>query len=153
MNWPHILIVNDNPALLLYIGANLRARGYETMLVEDGKTALDCIEESIPDLVILDDEILGTSSLKISRSIRDRAMIPIVMTTSDAELASRDNQGLLDLGINVCIIKPFGVEALLTTIGTLLQQRKPKLENNHFLTDSPGRETGNSDKSLCDESG
>ncbi len=119
-----ILIVNDDPFLLKHVVANLRARGNKTVMVGEGRTALDIIDQSPPDLVIMDTKIRDMDSMEMCRKIQEISEVPIVLLSDNPELADKDNLNSLNLRIEDCIVKPFEIEELLASVRTVLQQIK-----------------------------
>lgn len=116
-----ILIVDDDPVILKFVSANLKARSYDVLTAEDGKSALKTIEETLPDLVILDIMMPGMNGLEVCRRIREWSKVPIIMLTAKNELT--DKVELLNLGADDYITKPFGIEELLARVRAVLRRK------------------------------
>ena len=121
MNNPCILIVDDDPVILRFVGANLRARNFEVITAEDGKSALQAVEERLPDLVLLDIMMPGMDGLEVCRRIREWSGVPIIMLSAKTEVT--DKVELLNLGADDYITKPFGVEELLARVQAVLRRK------------------------------
>ena len=96
MNEPHILVVDDEPAIRRTLRANLAARGYEVSTVETGEEALHHAAARLPNLVILDLMLPGLSGLEVCRALRAIAAVPILVLSARGE--ERTKVQALDLG-------------------------------------------------------
>ena len=120
MKKPRILVVDDEPETLKYVGANLRARGYDVLTVEDGRTALRASSESTVDLIVLDIMMPGMDGFEVCRAIRQHSSVPVLMLSARGR--ERDIVHALDLGADDYLTKPFGVEELLARVRAILRR-------------------------------
>ncbi|MGE5156041.1 MAG: response regulator transcription factor, partial [Betaproteobacteria bacterium] len=79
---PRILIVDDDPNLLVLLAEQLRADGYETMTARDGTEALRRLQASWPDLLIIDMMMPRMDGLSLAREIKSRADLPIIVLSA-----------------------------------------------------------------------
>ncbi len=116
-----ILVVDDTPDNCLLIQAILQDEGYDVELSESGKDALAKIEQSPPDLVLLDVMMPGMDGYEVTRRIRQNAelpFMPILLTTAYDQPSVA--QGL-DLGADDFIRKPVHFDELLARVRALLR--------------------------------
>lgn len=119
MTKPTVLIVDDDPPILRFVSANLRARDFDVVTAEDGESALQAVGESEPDLVILDIMMPGTDGLEVCQRIRERSEVPIIMLSAKNDLT--DKIELLNLGADDYLTKPFAIDELMARIGAVLR--------------------------------
>jgi two-component system, OmpR family, phosphate regulon response regulator PhoB len=122
-----ILVVEDEPAIAELIALNLRQSGHSVELAADGDTAHTAINRELPDLVVLDWMLPGTSGVLLARQWRAdprTKQLPIVMLTARAE--ERDLVQGLDAGADDYLTKPFSPAELLARIRALLRRRAPE---------------------------
>ena len=113
-----ILLVDDEPAIVRAVRANLGSRGFRVDVAESGSEALERVE-SHPDLILLDLGLPDLDGLDLIRTLRSRAHAPIIVLS--ARGAERDKVRALDLGADDYLTKPFGVEELLARIRVALR--------------------------------
>ena len=65
MKKPRVLVVDDEPETLKYVGANLKARGYEVVVAHDGTEALKVVNEDVLDLILLDITMPGPDGFEV----------------------------------------------------------------------------------------
>ncbi len=116
-----ILIVDDDPVIIKFIAANLKARGFAVVSAEDGEGAMRALEQHLPDLVILDIMMPGIDGVEVCQRIREWSKVPIIMLTAKNEL--NDKVELLNLGADDYITKPFGIEELLARVRAVLRRK------------------------------
>ena len=120
---PRILVVEDEAALGLLLGYNLEAEGFIVERVERGDEAELRLEESPPDLVILDWMLPGVSGLEICRRLRAREAtrtLPVIMLTARGEEGERVRG--LSIGADDYVVKPFSVPELMARVRALLRR-------------------------------
>jgi two-component system KDP operon response regulator KdpE len=120
MKKTRVLIVDDEPETLKYVGANLKARGYEIVTAADGTEALKRSEEDVFDLVLLDITMPGPDGFAVCQALRRTSTVPIIMLSARGQ--EKDKVRALDLGADDYITKPFGIEELLARIRSSLRR-------------------------------
>ena len=122
-----ILIVDDEPDVLLLLRVNLEAAGYETVLAADGEMALRRIDEADPALVLLDIMMPVMDGLGVLRALEERSTAPRVVVVS-AKSSDRDVVRALTSGALAYIKKPFDPDDLLRVVGHVLEASVAELE-------------------------
>lgn len=122
MEKPCVLMVDDDPNILKFVTANLEIRGYDVIAAEDGATALEAMDQTTPNLVILDLLMPGITGFDVCRHIRKSSDVPIIILTAIGESNTRTD--LLNLGANDYITKPFDIRDLLDHVQSMLNNRK-----------------------------
>ncbi|MBC8507314.1 MAG: response regulator transcription factor [Chloroflexi bacterium] len=124
-----ILIVEDEPALQETLSYNLKREGYQVAVVGDGIKGLAVAQEMEPDLIVLDLMLPGMDGLEITRTLRQKMNIPIIMLTArDAEI---DRVIGLEIGADDYLSKPFSMRELLARIKA--QLRRDRLIRDEVL--------------------
>jgi two-component system alkaline phosphatase synthesis response regulator PhoP len=122
---PRVLIVDDEPDVLLLLRVNLEAAGYQTVLAADGETALSRIDDSEPDVVLLDIMMPVMDGWGVLRALSARDNAPRVVVVS-AKSSDRDIVRALTSGALDYITKPFDpddlVDVVARTINSSLDQ-------------------------------
>jgi two-component system OmpR family response regulator len=115
-----ILIIEDDPSLLMGLAMNLRREGYRVRTANDGHRGLDELARERPDLVVLDLMLPGVDGLEILRRIRaDDATLPVVVLTALG--SEQDKIKGLDLGANDYVTKPFSIAELQARVRATLR--------------------------------
>ena len=128
MNAPRLLLVEDDPALAELLEFRFRQQGYAVTVTADGDEALLLAAEQVPDLVVLDWMVEGTSGIEVCRRLRKSkatAHVPIVMLT--ARGAEDDKIRGLETGADDYVTKPFSPRELLARVGAILRRIRPAL--------------------------
>ncbi|HEV3311707.1 MAG TPA: response regulator transcription factor [Chloroflexota bacterium] len=120
MSGDRVLIVDDEPAIVRTLRANLAARGYEVVSVESGEEALLESEAHRPDIVILDLMLPGISGIDVTAALRARSSVPILVLSARGEEDTKVRA--LDLGADDYLTKPFGIDELLARVRALLRR-------------------------------
>ncbi len=116
-----ILVVDDDPEIVLMLSTRLGHRGYKITTANDGHRALEHAKRDKPDLVLLDVMMPGKSGWEVARALKqDPATqnIKIVMVTAIGEKTNELTSPLY--GADAYIDKPFEFERLESVIGELL---------------------------------
>ena len=116
-----ILIVDDDPTLLKFVGANLRAQGSEVITADSGESALKAFEETSLDLVILDINMPDMTGEEVCGNIRNQSNVPIIILTANDDVKYKVQ--LLNQGANDYITKPFVMQELLARVHARLRRK------------------------------
>jgi DNA-binding response OmpR family regulator len=118
-----ILVVEDDPSILLGLSDLLEGEGFTVDQASDGPSALDRYSRQPPDLILLDVMIPRKSGLDVCREIRKKdPLTPIVMLTAKGE--ELDKVVGLELGADDYVVKPFAAAELLARIRARLRRGK-----------------------------
>ena len=121
-----ILLVEDEPGLVLTLTDLLQAEGYQVESAVDGPTGLTRASKEPFDLVILDVMLPGKSGLDVCRELRQQGKdVAVLMLTAKTQLIDRVVG--LKLGADDYLTKPFEPPELLARVEALL--RRVKREN------------------------
>ena len=82
-----ILIIEDEPAMVMGLVDALSFEGYRAVAASNGKQGVELARAERPDLVLLDLMLPGISGTEVCRSIRQRSSVPVIMLTAkDSEI-------------------------------------------------------------------
>lgn len=119
-----ILVVEDDPHILLGLEEVLKSDGFEVVTCNRGDQALAAFTAHRPGLVVLDVMLPGLSGYDICKQLRAKKVTtPILMLTAKGQ--EIDKVVGLDLGADDYVTKPFGVRELLARIHALLRRGNP----------------------------
>lgn len=140
MNFPRILVVDDEPPIRRFLRTALTAQSYRVEEATSGEEALEFLRRNPVDLVVLDLGLPGMDGLEVLRRLREGgAVTPIVILTSRDDEAGKVRA--LDLGADDYVSKPFGMEELSARIRAALrhqlqqQGEKPIFRSNDLSVD------------------
>jgi two-component system phosphate regulon response regulator PhoB len=126
---PHLLVVEDEEALVALLDYNLERAGYRVTAVGDGEEAILVAGEERPDLILLDWMLPRVSGIEVCRQLRrkpETKAIPIIMLTARGEEADRVRG--LESGADDYVTKPFSVTELMARVRAVLRRSRPALE-------------------------
>lgn len=129
MKKPLVLIVDDDPDILLLIRNALAREGFRTSLAGDGETALTRAREQQPDAVVLDLMMPLLDGWTVIEAMRSLPRCPALIVVS-AKSQERDRSRALRLGADAHIEKPFDFEQLSDAINDALR-RSPEERERH----------------------
>jgi len=115
-----ILVIEDEPSIAEVVGLYLRRAGYQVQTLGDGQAARGVLEKHIPDLVIMDLMLPGVDGLSLTRWLRDRSEVPIIMLTSRRE--EMDRIAGLEMGADDYVVKPFSPQELVSRVRAVLRR-------------------------------
>ncbi len=141
-----ILVVEDDTDIQELITYNLKKEGFQVKGVISGEEALASIEESIPNIVVLDLMLPGVDGLEVCRQLKrdpKTQEISIIMLTAKGE--ETDIVTGLELGADDYITKPFSPRVLLARIRSVMRRKTVNKTDEqstlriHDLIIHPGR--------------
>ena len=120
-----IMVVDDEQAILRLLSRTLEPEGYGVVVADNGRLALELLEDCRPDLVILDIMMPDLDGFQVLALIRERSNIPVIMLTARGEVTTlRD---ALVLGADDYVRKPFHTQELLARIRAKLRRAVPEV--------------------------
>jgi two-component system phosphate regulon response regulator PhoB len=128
-----ILIVDDEPAIRDMVAFALRKGDFEPVPAGDAREAQAAIADRIPDLILLDWMLPGTSGLELARRWRRDGLtrdIPIIMLTARGE--ENDRVGGLEAGVDDYVVKPFSTRELLARIRAVMRRAREDDEHGNI---------------------
>jgi two-component system OmpR family response regulator len=117
---PRVLVVDDDPHIRAVLEEYLARNDMRVTALASGQTLLEIIETEAVDLVLLDVRMPGEDGLLLTRALRDRASVPVMLLTGNAEEADRVMG--LELGADDYVTKPFSPRELLARIRAVLRR-------------------------------
>lgn len=128
-----ILIVDDEKDIAELISDILSDENYDTVIKNDGESAIDAVYNDKFDLIILDIMLPGISGMEVCSKIRDSADCPIIFVTAKTQLL--DKLVGFEIGADDYITKPFINEELVARVKAHLrrEERYDKKQNNNII--------------------
>ncbi len=123
-----ILIVEDEPAIRELVAVNLRYSGYEVQQAAQCSVARQLIENTLPDLILLDWMLPDAPGIELAKRLRSDTRtkdVPIIMLTARAE--ESDKLSGFEAGADDYLTKPFSPRELLARIKALLRRHVPEV--------------------------
>jgi DNA-binding response OmpR family regulator len=117
-----ILVVDDEPDIVLVLQATLAHAGYEVLTAYDGPGALEQVEAGLPDLILLDIRMPGVDGWEVCARLKEDQrtrdiLVMMVTAMGGTEAIIRG----LSLGASDYLVKPFSFDELLTRVKALMQ--------------------------------
>lgn len=140
---PSVLIVEDEPAQREVLAYNLQAEGYGVAQAEDGDEALMLVEETHPDIIVLDWMLPGVSGIEVCRRLKTNSGtrgIPIILLTARSEETDRVRG--LETGADDYVVKPYSVIELMARVRTQLRRVRPALVGECLTFDDIALDAG-----------
>jgi DNA-binding response OmpR family regulator len=119
---PLVLIVEDEPDILMLLRVVIEMNGYDAALAADGSTALERLDAEKPDLVLLDLMLPVMDGWTVLAEMRSRPNPPPVIICSAARSA-RDVEVAEERGAEAVLMKPLDMDQLLATMSRSLAGR------------------------------
>jgi DNA-binding response OmpR family regulator len=118
-----VLVVDDEPNIVLSLEFLMQQAGFDVATAEDGEGALAEVEQSTPDLILLDISLPGISGFDVLEQLRQdprHARLPIIMLTAHGREVEKEKG--LALGADDYVTKPFSTQALVEKVKALLAE-------------------------------
>ncbi|MDW3221420.1 MAG: phosphate regulon transcriptional regulator PhoB [Paracoccaceae bacterium] len=139
---PRVLVVEDEPAQREVLAYNLEAEGFAVSRAENGEEALMLVDETAPDVIVLDWMMPNLSGIEVCRRLKIKSetrSIPIIMLSARSEEVDRVRG--LETGADDYVIKPYSVIELMARVRSQLRRVRPaasgeRLEYEDILLDS-----------------
>lgn len=131
----NVLLVEDNPEMLAFIGKKLISCNYRVLTASNGIEALNVLKDHYIDIIVTDVMMPVMDGYELLKRIKgdiNYSHIPVILLTAKTQM--EDKLAGLDAGADAYIEKPFSVEYLLATIGSLLRNRE---RMRHSLENMP----------------
>jgi two-component system KDP operon response regulator KdpE len=117
---PKVLVVDDEPALARALAINLRAHGWEVVTAADGRSALEAVATTHPDVVLLDLGLPDMDGTEVIAGIRGWTRVPVVVLS--ARQHGEDKIEALDLGADDYVTKPFAMNELMARLRSAVRR-------------------------------
>jgi two-component system alkaline phosphatase synthesis response regulator PhoP len=115
-----ILVVDDEPRIAEICRDYLKRAGFEVITAINGDDALALARSRQPDLIVLDLTLPGRDGLDVTRALRQRSNVPIIMLT--ARIEESDKLVGLELGADDYLTKPFSPRELVARVRAVLRR-------------------------------
>jgi CheY-like chemotaxis protein len=110
-----VLVVDDDPYILMSLEFLMKKNGYDVMVARNGTEALELVEKQVPHLVLLDIMMPDVDGYEICRYIKKSPELKHTKVVfMSAKTKEADIQKGYDLGASLYITKPFSTRELLT---------------------------------------
>ncbi|MBC7822360.1 MAG: response regulator transcription factor [Candidatus Parcubacteria bacterium] len=122
-NHRRLLLIDDDPNLILLVKDYLEFRGYDVITAENGREALEVLEQETPDMIICDvmmPEMDGYSLVSAIRQDPKTSWVPVLFLSAKGQ--SQDRVKGLNIGADVYMVKPFEPEELVAQVESSLKQ-------------------------------
>ena len=120
-----ILIVEDDPPVRRMLERGLGAEGFEVRSAPDGGRALAMVEESAPDLVVLDVAMPGIDGFGVCRRLRERGMTGGVLMLTARDAVEERVRGL-EAGADDYVVKPFAMPEVVARLRALTRRGRDR---------------------------
>jgi two-component system alkaline phosphatase synthesis response regulator PhoP len=128
-----ILLVEDEPGLIITLTDRLRSEGYDVVSATDGRAGFETAQSHSFDLIVLDVMLPKKNGYDVARDLRQKGnSTPILMLTAKGETI--DKVLGLKLGADDYLTKPFEVIELLARIEALLRRAPAQTNGHHHET-------------------
>jgi len=115
-----ILVVEDEPSIREVVSLYLKRAGFRVIEAKDGVEAFRVLENSPPDLVILDLMLPNVDGFEITRQLRSKGDTPIIMLT--ARRSESDRIAGLEMGADDYVVKPFSPQEVVSRVRAVLRR-------------------------------
>lgn len=123
---PSVLVVEDEAAQLEVLTYNLEAEGFVVTKTDNGDDAMTLVDETQPDIILLDWMLPGVSGIEICRRLKANNQtrnVPVIMLSARSEEV--DKVRGLETGADDYMVKPYSVVELMARVRTQLRRTRP----------------------------
>ncbi len=142
-----LLVVDDEPNLLVAVAACLRGEGYEVTTARGGREALVRLAQTMPDLIVSDIRMPGMDGYEVARALRSNSrtkFVPIIFLTAKDE--REDRIAGFRTSVDAYLTKPFDPEELLAVVINIISRiERTSTEFAQMIGSIKGEETAASD--------
>ncbi len=124
----HVLVIEDDAKIARLLLDYLRNEGYEASSEADGRVGLRQVEQSSPDLVILDLMLPGLDGIGVCKAVRRFSDVPVLMLT--ARVDEVDRLLGLDTGADDYVCKPFSPREVMARVRALLRRAEGRVSTS-----------------------
>lgn len=135
-----LLLIDDDPNLILLVKDYLEFRGYDVITAENGREALEVLANDIPNMIICDvmmPEMDGYTFVKQVREDERTSLIPVLFLSAKGQ--SQDRIKGLNTGADIYMVKPFEPEELVAQVESTLRRTMDIIQRDNNRTDSGPR--------------
>jgi len=119
-----VMIIEDDPEIRGVVKTLLTNEGFQVEEADDGRSALERVFLTKPDLILVDLRLPGLDGAEICKRVRASGMdTPIIVISAAKE--EFDRVLLLELGADDFLVKPFGARELLARMRAVLRRSAP----------------------------
>ncbi len=115
-----ILIVDDEPNIVVSLEFLMRQKGYETQVARDGEEALAAVESFRPDLVLLDVNLPRRDGFEVCQKLRADGWTELKIVMLTAKGRDIEIEKGLALGADAYVTKPFSTRELVARVAAML---------------------------------
>lgn len=133
-----LLLIDDDPNLILLVKDYLEFKGYVITTAENGREALEILENELPDMIICDvmmPEMDGYTFVKRLRENNRISWIPVMFLSAKGQ--SQDKIAGLNTGAVVYMVKPFEPEELVAQVEALIWRQDPPPQSDNIIQVPP----------------
>ena len=120
---PTVMIVDDSLTVRKITGRLLAREGYNVLTAKDGVDAMEQLQDTVPDVMLVDIEMPRMDGFDLTRNVRADSRlrhVPIIMITS--RTADKHRAYAKEIGVNVYLGKPYQEEELLAHLASFVQK-------------------------------
>jgi two-component system alkaline phosphatase synthesis response regulator PhoP len=130
-----VLVVEDELRIARLVRDYLEQAGFAVLQAGDGAEALSLARAVKPDMIILDLGLPSRDGLDVTRSLRERSAVPIIMLTARTDEADRIVG--LELGADDYVTKPFSPKELVARVRAVLRRAEATLGGGEVVRSGP----------------
>jgi len=122
---PKVLIVDDDPNILMSLEFLMRKNGYEVFIARNGSEAMELLEQNTPDLALLDIMMPDVDGYEICKHVKTSDQLKSCkIVFISAKTKESDIQKGYDSGADLYITKPFSTKNVVSKVKELLETGK-----------------------------